>query len=391
MKVIIILFFFIFFQTLNEAQDLRRNPYTCFKKEFFKKIKGKWVVDSYESWKYDDYESTRYFTQFIPKVFINNKLDITEEEIKWAKPIYDTKTQKVITHKCKISEMVVKLQKNFVDALNFNIPKEEYFKEKTENPFGWHIFIETSVDGSHKRDNLACEGSYNTEKIFNNYSLEKLILDVEKEILKINNTQFHGTIHLKKETPMEKIDFSKLENCNHEYDSWWNYQYELEDNSILESLEGEWKVFKTYTNNYNAPWKNEEKEKAELIGTKVSVTKDGFYILPKNDTYSRYYMEKSCSNKRALILKSKLKDVINFGRINNFDYLTTAGTIGTIFIKTKKGIKEVNAKDSDIVLAIDNPCQMTIFDFILIFKNKTMVLQMGGELLYLKRVKKNNS
>jgi hypothetical protein len=81
-----------------------------------------------------------------------------------------------------------------------------------------------------------------------------------------------------------------------------------------------------------------------------------------------------------------------FAGANHFDYFSVAGLPSqnpnlSIFIKTKKGIKEMYPEMEDTVLAIDNPCQLTIFDLIFVFYDKTMVLQMGGEFLYLKRVK----
>ena len=77
---------------------------------------------------------------------------------------------------------------------------------------------------------------------------------------------------------------------------------------------------------------------------------------------------------------------------NNSEYVSAGFTLfnakGPMYVKTKKGIKFKPFTSETKVLYIDNPCQITIFDTILVFFNKTMVLQLEGDYLYLNRVKK---
>lgn len=384
----IFLLFTILPKSIN-SEALKRHHYKCFKKDLFKKLKGTWVVENFLYWRDDNGNvSEDKLREGIPRKWKGKRLEINEEEIKWLEPMLDTKTQKVIIHSCKISNMHLSLQQMFINCEGCS--PEDYINE---SPYDWYIHVNRPITYPSNNKHM-CDGYYDSSSKLSQLSLEDFDYNINKERISINDFMHRGGIILKKETPMDKIDFSTLENCK---DIFEECIYDckglvLEDKSILESLEGEWKIFKTKTRGFNFPGLM-DKEIANLIGKKISITKDGFRFLTKNDTYSRYFHEYYCPNKRALIVNNTYNKVLNFGMSNRFDYFKTGELLSDnsllpVYIKSKKGIREIYPKLEDTVLAIDNACQLTIFDFILVFYNKTMVLQIGGEFLYLKRVKK---
>ena len=383
-----VIFIFLLFTILPlpmYSEALKRDRYQCFKKEIRKKLNGTWIVESFIYWRGEDgIVSKDKLKEGIPKKWRGKKIEINEEEIKWLEPMLDAKTQKIIIHSCKMSNMHLSLQQMFVNCENCT-PKDYI----NESPYDWHIHVDFLRDSNFS---YLCSGFYSDLPY--SYTLDDIDYNINKEHISINDFINEGNIILKKETPMDKIDFSTLENCEDIFEEciFDCKGLVLEDKSVLESLEGEWKIFKTKTRGFKFPGLM-DKERTDLIGKKISITNDGFRFLTKNDTYSRYFHEYYCPNKRALIVKNIYSKVLNFGMSNRFDYFKTGELLSDnsllpVYIKTKKGIREIYPKLEDTVLAIDNACQLTIFDFILVFYNKTLVLQMGGEFLYLKRVKK---
>jgi hypothetical protein len=389
-RIISVFLLFTILPFSMQSEALKRDRYRCFTKELFKKLQGSWVVETFLYWGNDDSDvSEKNVRQGIPKKWKGKKLEINEEEIKWLEPMLDAKTQEVITHSCKMSNMHLSLQKLFV---NCEECKEEYYKYLGSSPYDWYIHANIPITFPSNNEYM-CNGYYDSPSQLTKLSLKDFDYNINKERISIHDFLNEGYIILKKETPMDKIDFNTLENCEDVFEKCEDCDgLVLEDKSVLKDIEGEWKIFKTKTRGWKFP-SIMDKDISELIGKKISVTKDGFRFLTKNDTYSRYFHEYYCPNKRASIVKNTYSKVLKFGIANQFDYFKTGGLLSDnsllpVYIKNKKGIMEIYPKLEATVLAIDNACQLTIFDFILVFYNKTMVLQMGGEFLYLKRVKK---
>jgi hypothetical protein len=126
-----------------------------------------------------------------------------------------------------------------------------------------------------------CNGYYDSPSQLTKLSLKDFDYNINKERISIHDFLNEGYIILKKETPMDKIDFNTLENCEDVFEKCEDCDgLVLEDKSVLKDIEGEWKIFKTKTRGWKFP-SIMDKDISELIGKKISVTKDGISILNK--------------------------------------------------------------------------------------------------------------
>lgn len=352
----------------------------CFTKEIHKKIQGTWIVERAVPW--GGSKVTKEISEFWEK----NKLIINQKEIKWKIPIYD-KSKKKIIHKCSLDQVQSHTTQVYINCNDTSeggkgyCDKSDYEKIGYLDPFDWNTRIST--------DYTQCSTYPNS------YSLDSFSYNVTKERLIVDDSINEVRLVLKKETPMEKIDFSTIENCeDHFEDCEFGCEGLVsEDRSILEQMEGNWEIYAMSSDNSNFFHSLSKEERDEFVGKKILVTKDGFEFLTKLKSYSRYFYEYKCSSKRALIVKNSLAKVRDFILVNNPEFVFTAyNLIGEYpgiysYIKTKQGIKRKNIKRDDIIIVVDNPCQFTIFDLILLgHNNNVMILQIAGEYLYLKKL-----
>ena len=363
---------FLIIVPLN-AQDFVRNRDECLREEVLKKLKGTWIVDSVIHFvnKKNVISKSRLD---IPEERRDKKLTIGDDFIQWEEPMYDFKTKKLEKQYCKLSSM--KIFRGKVMNSCYNCNKEDY---EFSSPYD----VVVNVSNPYRK---TCDDSQTSSK----YDL--LEFTYNTRLKRIGMADFFQGLFLKKMTPMKDIDFSVIENCDHSFQSCEECEGLVrEDNSVLKSLEGEWEVFKVSHQQEGFPEMSEE-EREDLIGKKILVTEEGFRFLSKLDSYSRNYYDYYCPSKRALIVHTTFDKVDMLAKKNNSEYVSAGFTLfnakGPMYVKTKKGIKFKPFTSETKVLYIDNPCQITIFDTILVFFNKTMVLQLEGDYLYLNRVKK---
>ena len=394
----IILFLFVL-PLYSEA--FRRADHACFTADILNKTKGTWIVDSFTYVKKEDQSTAKNKPSLdLSKIWKGKKLQISEKEIEWLEPIPNFDQTKTI-QSCMFENIRSTITRNYAERIDCGqdnliefgsyciYPSEEKYKQLKESPFDWNVnlYIKADPNSISKCNGFFINPSFTFSLANNSYTIYKAQMKIYDYLNK-------GVVILKKEIPIENLDFSKIENCEDKFEDCRGDCNGLvrEDKSVLERLEGEWRVFAVNFRDKVSYPKLTEEERNELIGKKVLVTKDGFRFLTKLESYSRYFYEYYCPSKRALIIKNTYQKTMLFAGANHFDYFSVAGLPSqnpnlSIFIKTKKGIKEMYPEMEDTVLAIDNPCQLTIFDLIFVFYDKTMVLQMGGEFLYLKRVK----
>lgn len=348
-----------------------RDKYKCFTKEVLSKLTGVWFVNGFVS-KRDANDENEPIRE-IPDNWKGKKIEINDKEIKWQQLLLNLKTNKKEKISCKLSDIRLNISKHFTNCEDCREDFYSYYKELSPFDLGIYITLGSCIL---------------TEDLFSTISHISYLPSKKEIIINVIN---EGFLFFKKETSMKEIDFSTIENCE---DSFWKIgdgeDIKYLNKSYLQKLEGEWEIFKT-TNFKYFFYSLSELEARELIGKRINVTKDGFEFLYKSEVYSKYYHDYYCSSKRALIVKNKFSLIKYLAFANNPPFYLNSYDLAfgplPLYIKTKYGIKEKKIHEERITLYIDNPCQFTIFDTILIFNKKTMVLQMGSDYLYLYKTK----